>query len=123
MRKIDTFLDTQVRLVELFLSEFCQVNEIPVEHLPRHVKIGSCPADFSIVVMAADDMREVIFGVRMTTNCVTKNDQPMLVMHHEIYGEDYLNNKDKYPKTTKAITEVHNETENCTGNTESASGE
>ena len=99
MEGIDSIIKRQVKLVETFLFEFCEVNGIKESDLKNHLLIESCIPDNSIMVINKDDQRDVKFGVRMNVS-------------FEIFGE-FLEYRDKFLKTTKMIAE----NEGITGDT------
>ena len=80
------------KLVETFLLEFCEVNGISENELKNHLVVRTSPADLSILVINVDDERDVKFGVKLNGSSF------------EIFGE-FLNCKDKFPKTAKLIEE------------------
>lgn len=91
MESIDSIIKRQVKLVETFLFEFCEVNGIKESDLKNHLLIESCIPDNSIMVIDKDDQRDIKFGVRVNVSL-------------EIFGE-FLEHKDKFLKTAKMIEE------------------
>lgn len=82
----------QVKLVETYLLEFCEVKEVRERELKNHLAVVSCVQDSSIMVINADDERDVKFGIKLH------------VGSFEIFGE-FLDHKDSFPKTLKLIKE------------------
>lgn len=82
------------KLVETFLLEFCEVNGISENELKNHLAVRTSPADLSILVINADDERDVKFGVKIITDEGNET--------YDIFGE-YTDMRENYPKTTKTI--------------------
>lgn len=91
MESVDKILKRQVKLVETYLFEFCEVYGIKESDLKNHLVVESCVPDNSIMVINIDDQRDVKFGVRMNVSL-------------EVFGE-FLEHKDKFLKTTKMIAD------------------
>lgn len=93
--KIDNnILKGQIALVETYLHEYCEVSGIKESDLKNHLVVGANKKDFSVMVINSTDMRSVMFGVKL-------NIQPGNITY-DVFGE-YLDTKEMYPKTTKAI--------------------
>lgn len=99
-------LKKQVKLVETYLLEFCEVNGIKENELKNHLVVASCVPDKSIMAINADDQRDVKFGAKLNGVSI------------EVFGE-FLECKDKFPKTAKLVEENGG----STGDTAVASGE
>lgn len=106
MKTSNDILKRQVKLVETYLLEFCEVNGIPESELKSHLVVASCVPDNFIMAIDADDQRDVKFGVKVSAGSFG------------IFGE-FLDYKDKFPKTLKLIEENGGNT----GNTATTSGE
>lgn len=104
-------LKKQTSLIETFLFEFCKVNGIEENELSKHLQIAVCTGDKSVMAVNTDDIRDVKFGVKVNL----ESDK----IKFEVFGE-YLEHKDKYPKTTKFAEVIENG--GLAGNTEAASG-
>lgn len=102
----DNVIKEQLKLVETYLFEFCEVNGIPESELKNHLVVASCVLDNSIMAINADDQRDVKFGVKSDSGSF------------EIFGE-FIDCKDKFPKTLKLIEENGGNT----GDTAITSGE
>lgn len=115
-------LKKQIKLVETYLLEFCEVNGIEERDIKNYLVVGSCPPDNVIAAVNVDDNRDIKFGTRIKIvngeNPFDSMCQPML----EVFGE-YLECKDKYPKTTKLIESMGIENGRDTGDIDPASGE
>lgn len=90
--------EKQTALVETFLNEFCGVNELKEVDLKEHVQIVSCPSDNTLLVVNADDERDIKFGVRSNISISEAN----FLVNFEVFGE-YLSHKEDYPQTTKLL--------------------
>lgn len=106
MKVSNDILKKQVKFVETYLLEFCEVNGVQESELKNHLVVASCVPDSSIMAINADDQRDVKFGVKSNTDSF------------EIFGE-FLDCKDKFPKTLKLIEENGGNT----GDTAVTSGE
>lgn len=100
MKITNDILKRQVNLVETYLLEFCEVNGIQESELKNHLLVASCVPDNSIMAINADDQRDVKFGVKLNVDSF------------EIFGE-FLDCKDRFPKTLKLIEENGTETRNA----------
>lgn len=94
-------LKKQVKLVETYLLEFCEVNGIKENELKNHLVVASCVPGNSIMVINLDDKRDIKFGVNWGASSF------------EVFGE-FLEHKDKFPKTIKLIEENGGSTRNIT---------
>lgn len=92
-------LKKQTSLIETFLFEFCEVNGIEENELSKHLQIAVCTGDKSVMAVNTDDIRDVKFGVKV-------NLEPDKIKF-EVFGE-YLDHKDKYPKTAKFAEVIEN---------------
>lgn len=110
------FVELQLAVLREFLTEFCCVNGIEEKELKTYLKVASCPSDNSIVVVNADDIRDIKFGVKLDIE--TK--EGIFLPTYSYFGE-FLDLKDKYPKTTKLLEDINNG--GRTGDTTVTSGE
>lgn len=110
MKISNNILKRRVKLVETYLLEFCEVNGVQESEIKNHLAVASCVPDNSILVINSDDQRDIKFGVKLG---VTKDGSSF-----EVFGE-FLEHKDKFPKTVKLIEENGG----STGNTTVTSGE
>lgn len=96
MKISDNILRRRIKLVETYLLEFCEVNGVQESELKNHLVVASCMPDNCILVINSDDQRDVKFGVKLGA---TKDG-----ISFEVFGE-FLEHKDKFPKTAKLIEE------------------
>ena len=95
----DNVIKEQLKLVETYLLEFCEVNGIPESELKNHLVVARCLSDYSVMAVNVDDQRDVKFGTRIKVLHEEKESFEI-----EIFGE-FLEHKDKFPKTLKRIEE------------------
>ena len=111
-----SFIKQQTAILESFLNEFCKVNGIKETELKNYLSVASCPPDDSVMVVNADDTRDIKFGIKMS---ITTKDGSFFLAF-EVFGE-YTDCKDSYPETTAFINSIKNGGDS--GNTTVASGE
>lgn len=99
-------LKKQLKLVENYLLEFCEVNGIPESALKEHLTLISHASDKSIMVVASDNWKDVKFGVRQKEGFI------------EVFGK-FLEHECNFSTTAKLIRKNGI----CTGNATVASGE
>lgn len=75
-------------LVESYLTELCKVNDIEESELQNYVQVKACIEDEAILVINADDDRDVKFGV------TTKGDSL------QIFGE-ITDREEEFQETVK----------------------
>lgn len=107
---MEKVLKRKMTLVETFLKEFCKVNGIAENELKDRLRIASYPTENSVLVVNADDVRDIKFGVK--TSLKTENGK--FFPSFEVCGE-FLERKDEYPETAKLL-----ENGGDTGNTATA---
>lgn len=101
----DNVIKEQLKLVETYLLEFCEVNGIPESELENHLVVARCLSDYSVMAVNVDDQRDVKFGTRIKVLHEEKESFDIeFTFEIEIFGE-FLEHKDKFPKTLKRIEE------------------
>lgn len=99
----DNVIKEQLKLVETYLLEFCEVNGIPESELKNHLVVTRYLSDNSVMAVNVDDQRDVKFGTRIKVFHEEK--EPFDVKFEiGVFGE-FLEHKDKFPKTLKRIEE------------------
>ena len=101
----DNVIKEQLKLVETYLLEFCEVNGIPESELKNHLVVARYLSDNSVMAVNVDDQRDVKFGTRIKV--LHEEKEPFdieFTFEIEIFGE-FLEHKDKFPKTLKRIEE------------------
>lgn len=101
----DNVIKEQLKLVETYLLEFCEVNGIPESELKNHLVVARYLSDNSVMAVNVDDQRDVKFGTRIKVLHEEKESFDIeFTFEIEIFGE-FLEHKDKFPKTLKRIEE------------------
>lgn len=101
----DNVIKEQLKLVETYLLEFCEVNGIPESELKNHLVVERYLSDYSVMAVNVDDQRDVKFGTRIKVLHEEKESFDIeFTLEIEIFGE-FLEHKDKFPKTLKRIEE------------------
>ena len=112
----------QIKLVETYLLEFCEVNGIDERDIKDYLVVGVCPPDNMVAAVNVDDNRDVKFGTRIKAFHGENPFDSMCQSTIEVFGE-YLEYKDKYPKTTKLIESMGIENGRDAGNIDPVAGE
>lgn len=99
----DNVIKEQLKLVETYLLEFCEVNGIPESELKNHLVVARYLSDNSVMAVNVDDQRDVKFGTRIKV--LHEEKEPFdieFTFEIGVFGE-FLEHKDKFPKTLKRI--------------------
>lgn len=96
----------ETKLLETYLLEYCEVNGVKETDLKELLAVGVFPQDNSTVVFNVNDKRDVKIGVKYYSEYSPT--RKAIVQGFTVSGE-FMEEKDKYPKTAKYLEEISNE--------------
>lgn len=90
-------IDTQLELVETFISEFLELNGISEDTSPNTLHIETHDSDNCVIVVDTSKGRDVIFGVKARISA-----EGSFVTNYEVFGS-YAVESHKYKRTSTLI--------------------